>query len=103
MRIDLEAKVRTKDGHDAGNVRRVIVDPATERITGFVISTGGLLGREVIVDEEAFEAADPGGASVTLSLTKEELQSQPIFDESDYVAPEVGWAAPAGRIFSGSP
>ncbi|HEV8470375.1 MAG TPA: PRC-barrel domain-containing protein [Candidatus Limnocylindria bacterium] len=39
MRIDLGAKVRTKDGHDAGKVHRVIIDPATERITGFAIST----------------------------------------------------------------
>ena len=30
MRIDLGAKVRTKDGHDAGSIRRVIVDPTTQ-------------------------------------------------------------------------
>jgi len=76
MRIDLGATVRTKDGHDAGKVHRVIIDPATERITGFAISTGGLLGREVIVGEDAFEAADAGGETVTLRLTKEELKSQ---------------------------
>ncbi|TME61960.1 MAG: PRC-barrel domain containing protein [Chloroflexi bacterium] len=49
MQIELDAKVRTSDGHDAGKLRRVLVDPATLRITGFVVSTGGLLGREVIV------------------------------------------------------
>lgn len=99
MRFDLGATVRTKDGHDAGKVRRVIVDPATERITGFVVSTGGLLGREVIVGEDAFEAADAGGATVTLSLTKDELDTQPTFEESDYVVPQVGWTAPTGYEF----
>lgn len=99
MRIDLGAKVRTKDGHDAGNVRRVIVDPATERVTGFVVSTGGLLGHEVIVGEDAFEAADGGGEAVTISLTKEQLKTQPIFEEGDYVPPEPGWATPTGYEF----
>ncbi len=99
MRIDLRARVRTKDGHDAGKVRRVIVDPATERITGLVVSTGGLLGREVIVGEDAFEAADAKGEKVTLGLTKEEFKTQPTFEEGDYVAPEPGWTAPTGYEF----
>jgi uncharacterized protein YrrD len=96
MRIDLGAKVKTKDGHDAGKVRRVIVDPATERITGFVVGTGGLLGREVIVGEDEFEKADASGETVTLSLTKGELKTQPTFEEGDHVPPEPGWAAPTG-------
>src|SRR5437667_11944915 len=68
MRIDLRARVRTKDGHDAGKVRRVIVDPATERITGFVVSTGGLLGREVIVGEDPDENAKRQNYSHITSL-----------------------------------
>ena len=99
MRIELDAKVKTKDGHDAGRVRRVIIDPATERITGFVVGTGGLLGREVIVGEDEFEKADASGEVVTLSLTKEELKTQPTFEEGDYVPPEPGWAAPTGYEF----
>jgi uncharacterized protein YrrD len=99
MRIDLGARVKTKDGHDAGKVHRVIIDPATERITGFVVSTGGLLGRDVIVGEDAFEAADKGGEAVTLNLTKEDLKTQPTFEEGDYVAPEPGWSAPTGYEF----
>ena len=99
MRIDLGAKVRTKDGHDAGKVRSVIVDPATERITGFVVGTSGLLGREVIVGEDAFEAADPGGETLTFTMTKEDLKTQPTFEEAQYVTPEPGWAAPTGYEF----
>jgi len=93
MRIPLDARIRTSDGHDAGNVRRVLIDPAWERITGFVVSTGRLLGREVIVGEDAFaEGASPG--VLTLRLSKAELEAQPSFEESDYVPPPSTWAAP---------
>jgi sporulation protein YlmC with PRC-barrel domain len=94
MRIDLNAKVRTSDGHEAGNVHRVLVDPSTERITGFVVSTSRLLGRDVIVGEDAFAQAGPEGDVITLDLTKRELDTQPTFDEGDYVIPPAGWAGP---------
>jgi sporulation protein YlmC with PRC-barrel domain len=94
MRIDLNAKVRTSDGHEAGNVHRVLVDPETERITGFVVSTSRLLGRDVIVGEDAFAAAEPEGDVITLNLTKKELDTQPTFEQGDYVVPPAGWAGP---------
>jgi sporulation protein YlmC with PRC-barrel domain len=94
MRIDLNARVRTRDGHDAGNIHRVLVDPETSRITGFVVSTRRLLGRDVIVGEDMFMEAAPEGDTVTLNLTKRELDSQPTFEEGDYVLPPVGWSPP---------
>ena len=94
MRIDLNAKVRTSDGHDAGNVHRILVDPETERITGFVVSTRRLLGRDVIVGEDMFAAASAGGDTITLNLSKKELDTQPSFEEDDFVAPPAGWSAP---------
>ncbi|HEV8535917.1 MAG TPA: PRC-barrel domain-containing protein [Candidatus Limnocylindria bacterium] len=95
MRIDLNAKVRTRDGHDAGEIRRVIVDPDSGRITGLVIRTGRLLGRAVIVAEDALAAAEPSGDTITLSLTKEELDALPTFAETVYVLPPAEWVAPA--------
>ncbi len=94
MRIDLNAKIRTSDGHDAGNVHRVLVDPETERITGFVVSTSRLLGRDVIVGEDAFAAAESEGDVIRLTLTKRELDTQPTFEENDFVVPPAGWSAP---------
>lgn len=92
MRIDLNAKVVTSDGHEAGNVHRVLVDPGTERITGFVVSTRRLLGRDVIVGEDAFASSE--GEVITLNLTKRDLDTQPTFDEGDFVIPPSGWAGP---------
>jgi sporulation protein YlmC with PRC-barrel domain len=94
MRIDLNAKIRTKDGHDAGNIHRVLIDPTTERITGFVVSTSRLLGRDVIVAEDMFAESSPDGQTITLNLNKKELDTQPTFEQSDYIVPPAGWAGP---------
>lgn len=94
MRIDLNAKIRTKDGHDAGNIHRVLIDPTNERITGFVVSTRRLLGRDVIVGEDVFAEASADALTTTLNLTKRELDSQPSFEEDDFVIPPAGWSAP---------
>jgi uncharacterized protein YrrD len=94
MRIDLNAKVRTSDGHEAGKIHRVLVDPETERITGFVVSTRRMLGRDVIVGEDMFAEASPDGETITLTLTKKELDTQPSFEEDDFVTPPPTWAGP---------
>ena len=94
MRIDLNARIRTKDGHDAGNIHRVLIDPTTERITGFVVSTSRLLGRDVIVAEDMFAESSPDGQTITLDLNKKELDTQPTFEQSDYIVPPAGWAGP---------
>ena len=95
MRIDLNAKIRTSDGHDAGNIHRVLIDPTTERITGFVVSTNRLLGRDVIVGEDMFAGASADGETITLNLSKKELDTQPSFEVDDFVAPPAGWSAPS--------
>jgi len=94
MRIDLNARIRTSDGHEAGKVHRVLIDPATERITGFVVSTGRLLGRDVIVGEDMFADASADGETITLNLTKKDLDTQPSFEEDDFVIPPAAWSAP---------
>jgi len=94
MRIDLNARIKTSDGHEAGKIHRVLIDPETERITGFVVSTGRLLGRDVIVGEDMFADASADGGTITLSLTKKELDTQPSFEEDDFVTPPAGWSAP---------
>jgi len=94
MRIDLKAKIRTKDGHEAGKIHRVLIDPETERITGFVVSTGRLLGRDVIVSEDMFTEASADAETITLNIDKKELDTQPSFEEDDFVTPPAGWSAP---------
>jgi sporulation protein YlmC with PRC-barrel domain len=53
-----------------------------------------LLGRDVILSEDMFANASPEGDTITLNLTKRELDAQPTFEQSDYVIPPAGWAGP---------
>jgi sporulation protein YlmC with PRC-barrel domain len=99
MRIALDAKVKTADGHDAGPVRRALIDPSTQRVTGFVVGTGGLLGHDVIVGEDDFAHDSPGGDAVILRLSRQELDAQPIFDEGNFAPPPAGWGATMGYGF----
>lgn len=95
MRIQLDAKVRTTDGHDAGHVRRVVWDAATNEISSFIVSTGGLLGHDVLVSREVLERATRAGDVVTIDLTKGELDALEHYEEKRYAPPPLGWTAPA--------
>jgi sporulation protein YlmC with PRC-barrel domain len=95
MRIRLDAKITTRDGHDAGTVKRVLLDPASLRITGFVVGTGGLLGKDVIVGDHDFSDA-PSSDELALKLTKDELDQQPRFDATGFDPPPAGLAATMG-------
>jgi uncharacterized protein YrrD len=94
MRIKLDAKVRTKDGHSAGHVKKVIWDPKTNEVTAFVIATGGLLGHDVLIGRDVLESATFDGEEIVIDMTKDELQKFEPFTETAYTAPPLGWIAP---------
>ncbi|MGH2500246.1 MAG: PRC-barrel domain-containing protein [Candidatus Limnocylindria bacterium] len=94
MRVELDAKVRTKDGHDAGNVRSAVFDPQASEITHFVIATGGLFGRDVLVPREQLENASRAGDPLSLELTRAELERMEDYLPSRYTAPPDAWAPP---------
>jgi sporulation protein YlmC with PRC-barrel domain len=99
MRIDLHAAVRTSDGHGAGHIKSAIWDPAKNEISEFVIATGGLLGRDVLISREVLERASRDGQEIVLDLTKGELDQFATYDTSAYEAPPPGWLAPAAYGF----
>lgn len=94
MRIDLNAEIHTKDGHRAGNVKSAIFDPRSNGITEFVVSTGGLLGHDVLVSREVLERASRDGDRLVVDLSKGELDRLEAYVAEDYVAPPAGWMAP---------
>jgi sporulation protein YlmC with PRC-barrel domain len=99
MRIDLGAKVRTTDGHRAGHIKKAIWDPRANRVLGYVIGTGGLLGHEVVVSPEVLEAALRDGDEIALGLTKQELSELARYEESEYSASPAEWVAPTVYAF----
>jgi sporulation protein YlmC with PRC-barrel domain len=94
MRIDLDARVRTSDGHEAGSVRRVILDPATNQIEAFVVSTGGFGGHDVVVPHADLAAASDDGDAVRLSLSKADVERLEPYAPDRFMAPPLGWVAP---------
>lgn len=94
MPIDHEAKVRTKDGHEAGHVKHAIWDANGKKITEYVIATGGLLGHDVIVSPELLEGAPSKGSEIVLNIDKSELDKLAHYESDDYAPPPADWAAP---------
>ena len=95
MRIQLGATVKTKDGHRAGNVSKVVWDVERNEIGEFVLTTSGLLGHDVVISKEVLERATPSGDEIAIELTKRELDGLEHYDEREYAPPPYGWMLPA--------
>ena len=102
MRVDLDAKVRARDGEEIGSLNRAIVDPQTNEVTHVVVSTGAIFGRDIVVPRENVERANQDGDTIQLDLTKDELERFPDFMPEQYGAPPPAWVAPAGYGFPAS-
>lgn len=99
MHIEPGAKVRTKDGHQAGQVRQAIWDPRGDKITEYVVTTGGLLGHDVIVSPELLGGATRDGGELVLALTKPELDQLARYEAHEYTTPPADWRAPTVSTF----
>jgi hypothetical protein len=99
MRIEHEAKVRTKDGHDAGHVKHAIWDPDGSSITQYVVATGGLLGHDVVVSPELLESGTRDGSAIVLNMTKHELDELSHYESAEYAPPPADWRAPSVHGF----
>lgn len=102
MRVDLDAKVITSDGEEIGTVDRVVFDPRTNDITGFVISTGGLLGKSVVISRAHLERATRDGERLRLNLSKREVGELPSYVPVNYLPPTDEWVPPIGYGYPGS-
>ena len=99
MPIDHGAKVRTRDGHQAGHVKHAIWDQNGKKISEYVITTGGLLGHDVIVSPELLERAARDGNEIVLNITKHELDELAHYESADYTTPPADWVAPSVHGF----
>jgi len=94
MRVDLDAKVYSSDGHELGTVERAVFDPGSKQVCELVVSTGTLFGRDVLVPVQAVEQQGPGGDRIVLTMTRPQVEALPPFVEAGYVAPPPGWVPP---------
>jgi sporulation protein YlmC with PRC-barrel domain len=102
MQVDLGAKVRTSDGESAGRVHRVVINPYTNEVSEFVISTAGWHAHDVLVPRQRLEASTQDGDEVILDLTGAELKALPKYTAEDYTEPARGWVPPAESAYPAS-
>jgi hypothetical protein len=65
----------------------------------FVVSTGGLLGHDVVVSREVLERATPAGDEIVVDLTRDELDQMDHYDDRAYAPPPYGWLVPAEHAY----
>jgi uncharacterized protein YrrD len=85
MQIELGAHVRSRDDHDIGIIKHLILDPQTEEIKVVVIEKGLFLPEDREVPRSALQVINQDEAR--LSYTAEEVKHLPHFDESQYIDP----------------
>ncbi len=95
MHVDLDARVLTSDGHDVGRVKHAVIDPVGNEVAAFVVSTRGLLGRDVLIARQEIESARPDGDAIRLEMSKKRFDDLPTFIPQNYSEPPVGYA-PSG-------
>jgi sporulation protein YlmC with PRC-barrel domain len=105
MRVDLNARVITREGEDAGRISYAIFDPDVADVTHFVVNTGRFLGRNVVVPVELVVPPEIAGDTtftedtVALNLSRQELRGMPDFDPAHYGRAPSGWIAPQAYTF----
>jgi hypothetical protein len=81
MPFEMGATVRTSDGQDAGTIESLVRDDATGVVSGFVIATGGILGRKVLIKAGELEDRTADGDAIRMRLSQAELQERPDHHE----------------------
>ncbi len=96
-RIDTGEDVIGSDGAKLGSVAYVVVHPPRMNVTDLVVSTGAILGRDIVVPIDAVQSIANG--KVQLSMDKGQLNSCPDFVDVKYAAPPASWVPPASSYF----
>lgn len=96
-RIDIGADVIGSTGDKVGTVGYVVVQPPEMHVTDIVVSTGAILGRDVVVPVDKIEEVADG--KVHLTIDQEELGQCPDYVEVQYQAPPANWAPATGFMY----
>jgi sporulation protein YlmC with PRC-barrel domain len=101
MRLEIGAPVRTHDGHDVGEVHRVVVDVEDRAVIGIVVLKGRLLSRDILVPLDFIDDAD--ATQAVLRLNADELDQLPEFAYNEILAPPPAWTLagpyPDGTVY----
>jgi hypothetical protein len=87
MPFEAGATVRTSDGQDAGTIESHVRDDATNVVSGVVVSTGGILGRKVLIRPSELEDRTADGDAIRMRLSQAELEERPDYEEEETARP----------------
>jgi uncharacterized protein YrrD len=79
--INIDTPVHSSDGKKLGNVHRLVVDAANQRLAYLMIHKG-IFGHEKLVDVDLVASSDAHG--VTLSVTEEQAKELPEYVEKEF-------------------
>jgi len=87
MPFETGATVRTSDGQDAGTIESLVRDSGTNVVSGFVISTGGLFARKVLIKPGELEERTADGDAIRMRVSQAELEERPDYQEEQTAKP----------------
>ena len=96
-RIDPGADVLDSDGQKVGTVDYVVVHPPEFHVTDIVVSTGAILGRDVVVPIDSVDRVE--NDKVCLSIKKDALGALKDYVEIHYQEPPQDWVPPTGMFY----
>lgn len=100
QRIEIGADVMGTDGEKLGSIAYVVVRPPEMHVTDVVVSTGALLGRDVVVPVDAVDRVSDG--KIYLSLDKEGLERCEDYVEVKFEQPPETWIQSTGIYYPAS-
>ncbi|HEX8917484.1 MAG TPA: PRC-barrel domain-containing protein [Chloroflexota bacterium] len=95
--VDIGADVLDTHGEKIGTVAYVVVHPPEMHVNELVVSTGAILGRDIVVSLDSVDRVDDGG--VHLTITKNEAGRLPDYVEISYSQPPEEWAPSIGYLY----
>jgi uncharacterized protein YrrD len=91
MRMNLGAKVVTKDAQEIGKIDRFIVDPKADRVREFVVRKGFFVEHDILVPMDWVDASFGDHDNVVhLTQTADAVMQLPEFVEANYAAAPDG-------------
>ena len=91
------ADVISSDGEKVGTIAYVVVKPPEMHVTDIVVSTGAIIGRDILVDIGSVSRVEDG--KVYLSIDKTKFNTCPDYVELHFEQPPSGWAPAEGFYY----
>ncbi|HXF63218.1 MAG TPA: BON domain-containing protein [Caldilineaceae bacterium] len=88
FQFTIGADVYARDGR-CGVMRKVVIDPATRRVTDLVVEKGFLQKEDRVLPVSIVERVTT--EEIHLSIRSEELENYPLYREEEFIGPAPGW------------